>query len=197
MRKVVDPPKDVVRIPVYNRDGLENNNHWGTPDKEYMEWDKEFNFDFDPCPLYHDLSKWDGLEIPWGNCNFVNPPYDRVNKPKFIRKAYEEWLLGKTSVLLIPSATGTRQFHELIKPHAEVREIKGRLAFKGYNTKGEYTTKNKGKHDSLLVIFRGKNHQLPKFEYIPKDTCEQVYLQARKLGSEEFKAYWNSLKKVK
>jgi len=23
----------------------------------------EFNFDFDPCPFQHDLSKWDGLQI--------------------------------------------------------------------------------------------------------------------------------------
>jgi len=89
-----------------------------------------------------------------GGCNFVNPPYNRVDKPKFIQKAFEEWQKGKTCVLLIPSATGTKQFHELILPNAEVRFLKGRVAFKGINTKGEYSTKNKGKHDSMIVIFR-------------------------------------------
>ena len=73
----------------------------------------------------------------------------------FIQKAYEEWQKGKTCVLLIPSATGTKQFHELMLPNAEIRFLKGRIAFKGYNTKGEYSTKNKGKHDSMIVIFRG------------------------------------------
>ena len=61
---------------------------------------------------------------------------------------------GKTCVLLIPSATGTKQFHELMLPNAEIRFLKGRIAFEGYNTKGEFSTTNKGKHDSMLVIFR-------------------------------------------
>jgi site-specific DNA-methyltransferase (adenine-specific) len=91
-----------------------------------------------------------------GGSNFVNPPYNRVDKPRFIQKAFDEWKKGKTCVLLIPSATGTKQFHELMLPNAEIRFIKGRVAFKGYNTKGEYTTKNKGKHDSMIVIFRGE-----------------------------------------
>lgn len=99
-------------------------------------------------------STFDGLTIEWGKSNFVNPPYDRILKPKFIQKAFEEWKKGKTCVLLIPSATGTKQFHELILPHAEIRFLKGRIAFKGYNTKGEYSTKNKGKHDSMIVIFK-------------------------------------------
>ncbi len=134
-----------------NRDGLENNNNWQTPDWLYDELDKEFAFAFDPCPLNPDF---DGLAIKWGQSNFINPPYDRVNKPKFIAKAFSEWTTGKTCVLLIPAATGTIQFHELILPYAEIRFLRGRIAFKGYNTKGEYSTKNKGKHDSMIVVFR-------------------------------------------
>ena len=126
---------------------------WQTPDEVYKELDDEFYFDYDPCPLN---STFDGLKTEWGLSNFINPPYDRINKPKFIQKAYEEWQKGKTCVLLIPSATGTKQFHELMLPNAEIRFIKGRIAFKGYNTKGEYSTKNKGKHDSMIVIFRAK-----------------------------------------
>ena len=134
-----------------NRDGNLNSDHWETPDDFYKKLDDEFNFDFDPCPLNADF---DGLTIEWGNSNFVNPPYNRIDKPKFIKKAFEEYKKGKTCVLLIPSATGTKQFHELILPYAEIRFVKGRIAFKGFNTKGEYSTKNKGKHDSMIVIFK-------------------------------------------
>ena len=135
-----------------NRDGLENSNHWATPEWLYNKLDKEFNFDFDPCPLHADF---DGLIIEWGESNFINPPYDRINKPKFIQKAFKEWTKGKTCVLLIPASVSTKQFHELILPFAEIRFIKGRVAFKGVNTKGEYTETNKGKHDSMIVIFHG------------------------------------------
>lgn len=136
-----------------NRDGLENSDHWETPEWLYDELNKEFGFDFDPCPIH---ATFDGLKIEWGGVNFVNPPYNRVDKPRFIKKGFEEWKKGKTVVLLIPAATGTKQFHELMLPNAEIRFLKGRVAFKGINTKGEYSTKNKGKHDSMIVIFRAQ-----------------------------------------
>jgi site-specific DNA-methyltransferase (adenine-specific) len=124
--------------------------------KLYDELNKEFNFYFDPCHLYADF---DGLTVDWGGSNFVNPPYNRIDKPKFIQKAYEEWKKGKTCVLLIPSATGTAKFHDLILPNAEIRFLRGRVSFCGVNTKGEYVTTQKGKHDSMIVIFRACNNQ--------------------------------------
>ncbi len=134
-----------------NRDGLENSDHWATPDWLHDKLNDEFNFDFDPCPLNADF---DGLTVEWGDRNFVNPPYNRFDKPRFIKKAYEQALRGKLSVLLIPSATGTQQFHDLILPYAEeIRFIKGRVAFKGVNTKGEYSESERGKHDSMVVVF--------------------------------------------
>jgi len=136
------------------RDGNTASDHWATPKKLYDELNAEFNFDFDPCPLHADF---DGLTIEWGNSNFVNCPYNRQDKPRFIQKAFDEWKKGKTVVLLIPSATGTKQFHDLILPNAEIRFVRGRIAFCGVNTKGEYVTTNKGKHDSMIVIFKG-NH---------------------------------------
>jgi len=133
------------------RDGGEASDHWETPEDLYKSLNMEFNFDFDPCPLHADF---DGLIIEWGDRNFINPPYNRVDKPKFIEKAYQESLKGKLCVMLIPSATGTASFHEIILPNAEIRFLRGRVAFKGYNTKGEYTETGKGKHDSMIVIFR-------------------------------------------
>jgi len=135
-----------------NRDGLENSDHWATPKWLYDELNLEFNFDFDPCPLH---SNFDGLSINWGKSNFVNPPYNRIDKPKFIKKSFDEWKKGKTCVLLIPASVSTKQFHDLILPNAEIRFIRGRVAFLGTNTKGEYTETKKGKHDSMICIFKG------------------------------------------
>ena len=129
-----------------------SSDEWKTPPTLYKQLDDEFHFDFDPCPLH---ANFDGLVSEWGNSNFINPPYNRIDKPKFIQKAYDEWRKGKTCVLLIPVSTSTKQFHDIIKPHAEIRFLRGRVSFEGYNTKGEYVTKQKGKHDSMVVIFRG------------------------------------------
>lgn len=131
------------------RDGSEEFDHWATPKPLLNELDAEFNFDFDPCPLH---ATFDGLKVSWGHSNFVNPPYNRKDKPKFIQKAYDEWNLGKTSVLLIPAAVSTKQFHDLILPHAEVGFLKGRIKFW---RNGDPKSKGKGKHDSMIVIFRG------------------------------------------
>jgi hypothetical protein len=61
-----------------------NHNNWATPKDFYNKLDKEFHFDFDPCPLNHDLNLWDGLKIEWGKCNFINPPYSTELKEKFV-----------------------------------------------------------------------------------------------------------------
>jgi hypothetical protein len=138
--------------PITNKSGKLCSDDWRTPDWLYKQLDDEFHFDFDPCPYGADF---DGLSIEWGGSNFVNPPYNRFDKPKFIKKAYEESLKGKTSVLLIPAYTGTADFHNYIFPHAEIRYLRGRVAFKGFNSKGIYSEKNKGRADSMIVIFRG------------------------------------------
>ena len=132
------------------RDGSEQIDDWATPKPLYDALDAEFRFDFDPCPLH---STFDGLVIPLGKSNFINPPYNRVDKPKFIQKAFEEWKKGNTCVLLIPAAVSTEQFHDLILPNAEVRFLKGRIRFW---KNGDPKSKGKGKHDSMIVIFRGK-----------------------------------------
>lgn len=43
---------------------------WKTPKAFYAELDKEFHFDFDPCPVG---PTFDGLSIEWGKVNYVNP----------------------------------------------------------------------------------------------------------------------------
>jgi phage N-6-adenine-methyltransferase len=136
-----------------------NQNHsddWATPKNLYDELNTEFNFDFDPCPYQHDLTKWDGLKIDWGKTNFINPPYSRKLKESFILKAIEESKKGKICVMLLPVSTSTAIFHDHILPNKnEIRFIRGRVKFAGINTKGEYVNNNCGMHDSMIVIFDG------------------------------------------
>ena len=98
---------------------------WKTPKALYKKLDKEFNFDFDPCPTN---PKFNGLEIEWKNRNFVNPPYGNQIK-YWIKKGYEESLKDKLVVFLIPSRTDTRYWHDYIMKADEIRFIKGRLHF--------------------------------------------------------------------
>lgn len=132
---------------------LDNHDNWATPRALYDALDSEFHFDFDPCPL---VATFDGLSIPWGKCNFINPPYSRTLKEAFIRKALRETQGGAVCVLLLPVSTSTKIFHELIyqKPYAELRFLSGRVRFAGVNTKGERVSHKAGMHDSMLVIFR-------------------------------------------
>jgi len=130
---------------------------WATPSYLYDELNKEFNFDFDPCPLQHDTKQWDGLEIDWGERNFINPPYSRKLKDAFVKKAISESKLGKLCVMLLPVSTSTRLFHDYILPNKkEIRFLDGRVRFEGWNTKGEFVKNKAGMHDSMIVIFDGR-----------------------------------------
>ena len=126
---------------------------WETPDSILYMIREEFGDFFDPCPINSDF---DGLKIDWKSVNYINPPYNRKDKELFIRKAYSEYLKGKSCIMLLPVSTSTKIFHEIIYPNAEIRFLKGRVKFKGYNSKGEYVINKSGQHDSMLVIFKKK-----------------------------------------
>ena len=118
--------------------------HWATPDGLYRELDVEFNFNDDPCPLHSEL---DGLAREWGSRTFVNPPYGR-EIGKWIRQGYNESQRGKLVVMLIPSRTDTKWWHEYVMRATEIRFIRGRLKF------GD--AENSAPFPSAIVIF-GKN----------------------------------------
>jgi site-specific DNA-methyltransferase (adenine-specific) len=131
---------------------LNHKDHWVTPKEFYDKLNEEFNFNFDPCPLHSDF---DGLIIDWKERNFINPPYSRKLKEAFIKKAFEESKKGKVCVMLLPVSTSTKIFHEIIYPNAELRFVKGRIAFEGVNTFGKKVGKGSAPmHDSMVVIFR-------------------------------------------
>lgn len=132
---------------------LNHRDDWETPNYLYNELNKEFHFNFDPCPIN---PTFDGLRIDWKERNFINPPYSRKLKEAFIIKAYKESLKSKLCVMLLPVSTSTKIFHEYIYNKAEIRFLKGRVKFKGVNTKGEMVNNKCGMHDSMIVIFRGQ-----------------------------------------
>ena len=116
-----------------------------TPDDLYNILNKEFNFDFDPCPTYHESTTWNGLTISWKKSNYCNPPYN--NQKAWVEKAYNESLKNKTCVMLLPARTDTKLFHDFIfKKANEIRFIKGRLKFKPYT--------NSAPFPSMIVIFK-------------------------------------------
>ena len=79
---------------------------WLTPPDLMKRLHSEFNFDFDPCP-YPRPEGYNSLVMPWGECNYVNPPFNKKDAPhggpsSFIRKAIAEQKDGKTSVFVLP-----------------------------------------------------------------------------------------------
>lgn len=131
---------------------IQHSDDWATPKEFYDKLNEEFCFDYDPCPL---SSEVDTLDKEWGERNFVNPPYSRALKEKFILKAIEESRKGKLCVMLLPVSTSTKIFHEHILPNkTEIRFVKGRIKFLGVNSKGEYVDNKSPMHDSMVVVFK-------------------------------------------
>lgn len=116
-------------------------NEWSTPKDVYEALNQEFGFKDDPCPMG---GVWDGLYRAWVSPAFCNPPYSRI--AHWVKKAYEEWSRGITSVLLIPSRTDTRWWHDYVMKASEIRFIKGRLRF------GEAV--NAAPFPSCVVVFK-------------------------------------------
>ena len=124
---------------------------WLIPPEIYDPLNKEFNFDFDPCP--YPFGK-DGIEADWGKRNWVNPPFravDAVNgngPTAFVRKAIEEQKKGKTTVLILPVLS---LLNMLFEAKAEIRPV-GRVKWIHAETKKEW----KNPSNCALFILRGK-----------------------------------------
>lgn len=133
---------------------------WGTPIREFREWDREFDFNYDPCAdpnrllkhgMDYDTKETNGLNTDWaGKRVFVNPPYGDITK--WCQKCFAERNRAELIVLLIFSKTDTKYFHNYIYPVAELRFIKGRLKFANLSKptfKSQAAT-----FPSMLCIFR-------------------------------------------
>ncbi len=123
-----------------------------TPLDFYHKLDRKYHFTLDPCATKQNAkcSKFytiqdDGLKQDWqGEVVFVNPPYSK-NKD-WIKKCYEEGQkLDTTVVVLIPSRTDTKYWHDYIMKAQEIHFVKGRLKFGN--------EKNCAPFPSAVVIF--------------------------------------------
>ena len=138
---------------------------WCTPQDFFDRLNEEFHFVLDAaatagsakCPLFVSPES-DGLSQSWncGGAVFCNPPYGR-STGKWVAKAYEEAQKGAEIVLLLPARTDTKYFHAYIYGKAEIRFVKGRLAFT--NEKGEPVRDEKGKpvrapFPSMVIVYR-------------------------------------------
>jgi phage N-6-adenine-methyltransferase len=131
---------------------------WPTPDDLFEPVDEEFHFTLDAAADSSNnrakeffTKEDDGLKQSWGKHTvWLNPPYGNKTGRlvDWIKKAYDESLLGATSVLLIPARTNTNWFHDLCLKHGEVRFVRGRPKFGG--------AQHGLPQPLCFVIFRGK-----------------------------------------
>ena len=84
----------------YHGGAKDGKHYWLTPRDLYDALNGEFEFDFDPCP-YPRPDDFDGLDIPWGQSNYVNPPF-AGGITAWARKAIAEYKQGKKVVFVYP-----------------------------------------------------------------------------------------------
>jgi len=126
---------------------------WDTPQAFYDKLNQQFEFTLDPCATAANAKckkyfteKDNGLFQDWGGHRvFVNPPYGR-NIGAWIKKAYEESKKHNTvAVMLIPSRTDTKWWHDYVMKAKEVHLVRGRLKFGGSD--------NAAPFPSAVVVF--------------------------------------------
>ena len=114
-------------------------NEWETPQDLFDKLNTTYHFTLDPCSTHenakcpkHYTIEENGLKQSWqGEIVFCNPPYGR-EIGKWVKKAYDEVMLGTKIVMLIPARVDTKWFHQYIynkEPKIKVEFIKGRLKF--------------------------------------------------------------------
>ena len=133
---------------------------YSTPQDFWDNLDKKYQFVFDLACSKENCKTSDGFTIEdnsldqdWfqitkdtnGGWLWMNPPYSKCKE--FVDKAYSEMLLGAKIIILIPSRTDTKYFHNFIykKEGVEIDFIKGRLKF------GD--SENSAPFPSMLVKF--------------------------------------------
>ena len=132
-------------------------NEWETPQALFDKLNKTYGFTLDPCATeesrkcerYYTIEE-DGLSKSWkGERVFVNPPYGDIGK--WVKKSYEESLhKDGLVVMLIPSRTDTRYWHDYVMNASSIYFIKGRLKF---GNKTMFKT-DPAPFPSAVVVFR-------------------------------------------
>jgi site-specific DNA-methyltransferase (adenine-specific) len=143
---------------------------WGTPQWLFDLLDQEFHFSLDAaadgenrkCKAYFDKFI-SGLDHEWTrlSATFLNPPYSAGNIDRFMAKALKESQKGAVVVCLVPVASDTRWWHDYVMKSQEIRFIKGRVKFIGYDEQGNQI-RNSPTFSSCVAIF-DPNYTNPTF----------------------------------
>jgi len=140
----------------FHKGNGENGKHyWLTPPELYNELDKEFKFNFDPCP-YPLPEEFDGLTNDWGSSSYCNPPFGSIiheGKKKgataWVRKAIAENEKGKDVVFVFPIDKWVLM---MVKAGAEIRNLGD---VKWLATEDRSQGKGTGRHIACFVL-KGK-----------------------------------------
>lgn len=162
---------------------------WGTPYDLFERLHEQYAFTIDGAAdnSNHLLPRWwgpggeveDALAADWSNeVVYLNCPYSDVKL--YVAKAAAERKRGATTVMLIPSRTDTRWWHDHIynKPGVTVEFIKGRLKFVG-PTKGS----NAAPFPSAIVTFR-PSEPVEEHETVTKEVWDK-YLKHMGIDEED------------
>lgn len=136
----------------------DSHNNWWSPPELIKILKEEFPFDLDAaadhlnaiCPTYI-TKEIDALTSPWDyKCVFVNPPYSQGMIGKFMKRAYEQHLEQKnTIVMLVPTYIDPKYWRDYVCQAHEIRHLVGRLQFLDNGVK-----KVSARFPSSLVIFK-------------------------------------------
>lgn len=109
---------------------------WSTPQDFFDKLNAAYGFTLDACALPENAKceryytrEQDGLKQPWNGVVWCNPPYGR-GIGAWLKKGYESAKAGATVVMLIPSRTDTRWWHDYAMK-GQIEFVKGRLKFGG------------------------------------------------------------------
>jgi len=117
--------------------------YWLTPPELLRELEREFHFDFDPCP-HPRPEGFDGLAIEWGKSNYVNPPF--AGPTAWVRKAIEEHEKNKTIVFLFPI---DKWVHLFLQAGAEIRNLRD---VKWHSTEDGKPGRGTGRHIAAFIL---------------------------------------------
>ena len=146
------PRKPVLENKFHAGNGADGKHYWLTPPALYQQLNVEFHFDFDPCP-HPKPEDFDGLTQPWGQSNYVNPPFGSIlhaGKKKgataWVRKALAELQQGKQVVLVYPI---DKWILMLLEAGAEVRNL-GDVRW--LSTEDGSAGKGTGRHIAAFIL---------------------------------------------
>lgn len=140
--------------------------NWATPKKLYSTIVEDLKF-IDCFPY---MSTYDQYEKQYINERlFINPPFSELNKNRFSIYLDELYKNGNKILLLIPSRTDTKIFHQILNYGATLYFFEGRLHFNDSEKPSTFPS---------VLIFIHRNlfnfhvYRFGKFDYILKSLKE-------------------------